>query len=154
MSSFTKLTYHVIFSTKYRQPLIRDTFRERLYEYIGGTIRGLKGHQIEIGGIEDHLHLLANFSPTTALSDVIRDIKANASRWINELGNVPGRFEWQKGYACFTVSYSQRVPVVTYIQNQREHHRRRTFQEEYIEFLKKHDIAFDERYVFEGEHHG
>jgi len=153
MSSFTKLTYHVIFGTKYRQPLIRDTFRERLYEYIGGTIRGLKGHQIEIGGVEDHLHLLANFSPTAAVSDVIRNIKANASRWINERGEVPGRFEWQKGYACFTVSYSQCELVGVYLRNQREHHRKRTFREEYIEFLLKHEIPFDERYLFEGEHH-
>jgi REP element-mobilizing transposase RayT len=154
MSSFTKLSYHVIFGTRYRQPLIRDSFRVRLYEYIGGTIRGLKGHLIEIGGIEDHLHLLANFPPVKAVSDVIRDIKANASRWINELGEVPGKFEWQKGYACFTVSYSQREPVGGYLRNQREHHRKRTFQEEYIEFLRKHDIGFDERYLFEGEHHG
>ncbi len=154
MSSFTQLTYHLIFSTKFRQPLIHDAFRERLYEYIGGTIRGLKGHLIEIGGVEDHLHLLANFSPTAALSDVIRDIKANGSRWINELGQVPGRFEWQKGYACFTVSHSHRDRVRKYIQSQREHHRKQTFQEEYIEFLRRHEIEFDERHLFESEHHG
>ena len=154
MGSFTKLTYHVIFSTKYRQRLIRDAFQERLYEYIGGTIRGLKGHLIEIGGVEDHVHLLANFSPAAALSDVIRDIKANASRWLNALGEIPERFEWQKGYAAFTVSYSQREPVEDYIRNQREHHRKRTFKDEYIEFLRRHDIEFEERYLFEAEHHG
>ena len=154
MSSFTKLTYHVIFSTKYRQPLIRESIRERLYEYLGGTIRGLKGHLIEIGGVEDHLHLLANFSPALSLSDVIRDLKSNGSRWVNELKAVPGRFEWQKGYACFTVSYSQRGQIQNYIRNQREHHRKRTFQEEYIEYLRRHEIEFDERYLFEGEYHG
>ncbi len=154
MGSFTKLTYHVIFSTKYRHPRIQDAFRERLYEYIGGTIRGLKGHLIEIGGVEDHVHLLANFSPAAALSDVIRDIKANASRWLNELDEIPSKFEWQKGYAAFTVSYSQRKPVRDYIRNQREHHRKRTFKEEYMEFLQRHDIEFEERYLFEAEHHG
>lgn len=154
MSSFTRLTYHVIFSTKYRQPLMSDSLRERLYEYHGGTIRGLKGHLIEVGGVEDHLHLLANFSPAAAISDVVRDIKANGSRWVNDLGDFPGRFEWQKGYACFTVSYSHRQQVRNCIQNQREHHRKRTFQEEYIEFLQRHEIEFDDRYLFEAEHHG
>ena len=154
MSSFTKLTYHVIFSTKYRAPLLADAFRDRLYEYIGGTVRGLKGHLIEIGGVEDHVHLLANFSPTTAISDIIRDVKANSSRWLNELGQFPSQFEWQKGYAAFTVSYSHRDAVRAYVQNQQEHHRTRTFVEEYIEFLKRHDIEFEERYLFEAEHHG
>ena len=154
MSSFTKLTYHVIFSTKYRQPLIREAFRERLYQYMGGAIRGLKGHLIEVGGVEDHVHLLANFSPTAALSSVIRDIKSNASRWVNEVGVDPGRFEWQKGYACFTVSYSHQEQVRSYIRIQREHHQKRTFQEEYIAFLRRHEIEFDERYLFESEHHG
>ncbi|MFN0195442.1 MAG: IS200/IS605 family transposase [Planctomycetaceae bacterium] len=154
MGSFTQLTYHVIFSTKYRHPLILDTFREELYKYIGGAIRGLKGHLIEIGGIEDHVHLLANFSPTLAVADVIRDIKANASRWLNDRGEISSKFEWQKGYAAFTVSFSQRGEVRRYIRNQKEHHRIRTFKEEYTEFLKRHDIEFDEQCLFEAEYHG
>jgi putative transposase len=154
MSSFTQLTYHAVFSTKYRHPLICDSFRERFYEYIGGTIRNLKGHLIEIGGVEDHLHLLATFPPTASVSDLIRDIKANASRWVNEQGEPDERFEWQKGYACFTVSYSHRPAVQRYIRNQQEHHRKRTFREEYIALLKKHDIAFDEKHLFEAEYHG
>lgn len=154
MGAFTRLTYHVVFGTKHRQPLIREKFRERLYGYVGGTIRELNGHLIEIGGVEDHVHILANLSAAKAVSDVIRDIKANASRWLNELPEVTTRFEWQKGYAAFTVSYSQVPSVRGYIQNQREHHRVTTFEEEYIAFLRRHDIEFEHRWLFEAEHHG
>lgn len=96
MSTFTKLTYHLVFSTKYRQPLIRYEFQKRLYEYIGGIIRAQNGHLIEIGGIEDHVHLLTNLPATKCISDCIREIKANASKWSNELSGVSQRFEWQK----------------------------------------------------------
>jgi REP element-mobilizing transposase RayT len=154
MGAYTNLAYHVVFATKYRRPLITDDFRERLYEYMGGIIRGLDGHLIQIGGIEDRVHLLANLSPAMAVSDAIREIKANASKWVNELSILQERFEWQKGYGAFTVSYSQIEAVRRYIQNQREHHRRRTFQEEYMEFLIRHGIEFDLQRLFEGEHHG
>ena len=87
MSRYTKLSYHIAFSTKYRHPLIQTAFQNRLYEYIGGIIRAQNDHLSEIGGIEDHIHLLANLSPTKAISDSIRDIKANASKWSNEVSN-------------------------------------------------------------------
>lgn len=143
-----------MFSTKHRHPLIQPIFQKRLYEYIGGIIRSQNGHLIEIGGIEDHIHLLANLSSVKAISDSIREIKANASKWSNELCDQKNRFEWQKGYGAFTVSYSQTESVRHYIQNQREHHQTKTFKEEYIEFLKLHDIAFENRYLFETEYHG
>jgi len=154
MGTFTKLTYHVVFSTKYRKPLITGELRNRLYEYIGGIVRGLNGYLIEIGGIEDHVHLLANFSPATALSASIRDVKANACRWANETAAVRGRFEWQKGYGAFTVSYSQIEAVRQYIQNQHEHHKTSSFHDEYLALLSRHEIHFEERYLFEAEHHG
>ncbi|MBS0656516.1 MAG: IS200/IS605 family transposase [Verrucomicrobia bacterium] len=154
MSTFTKLVYHIVFSTKYRKPLIRDTFCRRLYEYIGGIIRGQNGFLIEVGGVEDHVHLLASLSPVKSVSDSIREIKANASKWSNELSDVTSRFEWQKGYGAFTVSYSQIESVRHYIQNQHEHHQTRTFEDEYIAFLKLHNIAFDRQYLFETEHYG
>ena len=153
MSTFTKLTYHIVFSTKYRHPLIHNAFQKRLYEYIGGIIRGQNGHLIEIGGIEDHIHLLTSLSPKKSTSDAIREIKANASKWSNEL-DITRRFEWQKGYGAFTVSYSQIESVRHYIQNQREHHQTQTFEEEYITFLRLHDIVFDRQYLFETEHFG
>lgn len=154
MGSFTQLTYHVVFGTKYRRRSITDSLRERLYEYTGGTIRAKAGHLIEIGGVEDHIHLLVNLPAAVAVSDSIRDIKANSSRWVNDLPDQSKRFEWQKGYGAFTVSYSQIDVVRRYIQNQREHHRRKTFQEEYVELLKRHGIAFELEYLFEGEHVG
>lgn len=154
MGTFTKLTYHVVFSTKYRKPLITGELRNRLYEYIGGIFRGLNGHLIEIGGIEDHIHLLANFSPATALSASVRDVKANACRWANEKASARRRFEWQKGYGAFTVSYSQIDAVRQYIQNQQEHHKTSSFHDEYLALLNRHEIHFEERYLFEAEHHG
>ena len=154
MSTFTKLTYHIVFSTKYRRPLINETFQKRLYEYIGGIIRAQKGHLIEIGGIEDHIHLLVNLHPTKAISDSIRDIKANASKWSNELPKQKDRFEWQKGFGAFSVSYSQIDPIRQYIQNQNEHHKTKSFEEEFIQFLKLHKITFEHRYLFEDEHYG
>ena len=154
MSTFTKLTYHVVFSTKYRLPLIQTELQKRLYEYIGGIIHAQNGHLIEIGGVEDHIHLLANLSPTKAISDSIREVKANASKWSNELSDQTSRFEWQKGNGAFTVSYSQIESVRHYIQNQREHHQTKSFEEEYIRFLELHDIAFEHRYLFEAEYYG
>ncbi len=154
MGSFTQLTYHVVFATKHRRPTIIDAIQERLYEYIGGTLRAKKGQLIEIGGTTDHLHLLARLSPSLALADVVRDAKANSSRWMNEQSEVVSSFAWQKGYGTFTVSHSQNGTVQTYIRNQKQHHDQKTFQEEYIEFLKRHDIEFRLEYLFEDEHHG
>ncbi len=154
MSTFTKLAYHVVFSTKHRQPLIDNELHKTLYEYIGGIIRSLKGNLIEIGGIEDHIHILANLSPLKGISDSIREIKANASKWTNERPNRTSKFEWQKGYGAFTVSYSNINSVRQYIQNQREHHQSKTYEEEYIKFLEIHDISFERQYLFETEHYG
>ena len=153
VGSFTQLTYHVVFGTKYRHPSISDIIRERLYEYIGGTLRAKKGHAIEIGG--DHVHILARLSPTQAVADVIRDVKANSSKWINEQREIVKQtFEWQKGYGAFTVSYSQIPMVEDYVRRQKQHHRTKSFQEEYIEFLTRHGLEFRLEYLFEDEHNG
>ncbi|MEM7010540.1 MAG: IS200/IS605 family transposase [Verrucomicrobiota bacterium] len=153
MGSFTRLTYHIVFATKYRKPTIREEIQGRLNEYMGGTLRGKKGHLIEIGGVEDHVHLLAGLSPVLAVSDVIRALKANSSKWITENRLVDG-FEWQKGYGAFSVSYDRVEPIRKYIRNQKEHHKTRTFQEEYIGFLQRHGIEFELEYLFEDEHNG
>jgi REP element-mobilizing transposase RayT len=154
MGSFTQLTYHIVYATKYRHPSIIPDIRERLYEYIGGIIRAKQGHLIEIGGVADHVHILAHLSASLAVADVVRDVKANSSHWMNELSEMKRTFEWQKGYGAFTVSYSQVPKVRAYIQNQEEHHRTRTFEEEYTDFLNRHGIAFRPEYLFEDEHHG
>lgn len=154
MGSYTQLTYHIVFSTKYRRRVIIDPIRERLYEYIGGTLRTKKSHLIQIGGIEDHIHILAKLTPAIAVADAVRDLKANSSRWMNDQSEITSPFEWQKGYSAFTVSYSQIDVVRTYIQGQKEHHRTKTFQEEYIEFLKRHHLEFRLEHLFEDEHYG
>ena len=101
MGCFTQLTYQVVFATKYRRSTITDTIQERLYEYIGGTIRAKKGNLTEIGGGKDHVHILARLSPAIAVADVVRDIKANSSKWMNEQPESTETFEWQKGYGDF-----------------------------------------------------
>ncbi len=151
MSTFTNLLFHIIYSTKYRKPTIRRNWQDDLYGYIGGIVRDQKGTLLKIGGVEDHVHLLAKLSPTLAISDVLRRIKSNSSKWINERPDVIRKFEWQSGYAAFSVSESQLPSVVGYIGNQAEHHRKRTFEEEFLAILKKHHINFDMQYVFEQE---
>ncbi len=145
MSTFTKLTYHIVFATKHRTPLITDDLQTRLYKYVGGIIRAKKGHLIELGGVADHIHLLTHLSPKFSISDTTRDIKGSSSAWVNSDGPSDQHFEWQKGYGAFTVSYSNCHAVQRYIQNQTEHHRVRSFEEEYIEFLQQHQITFERR---------
>ena len=151
-STFTNLLYHIVYGTKYRQNLIVPSLREPLYEYIGGIIRAGKGVLIRIGGAGDHVHILAKLSPTIAISEALMLVKANSSKWVNEGDLVQPRFEWQTGYAAFSVSESRVGDVRRYIGAQEEHHRRRTFKEEFVELLRKHNIEFEERYVFEDEH--
>ncbi len=151
MSSFTNLLYHIVYSTKHRQPLIALNWQDNLHKYIGGIIRERDGIAIEIGGMPDHVHILAKLSPKRAIMDVLRDIKAGSSKWANESGHVRGRFEWQTGYGAFSVSHSQVSRVVEYIHTQAEHHRATTFQDEFLAMLRRHEIEFDMRYVFDEE---
>jgi REP element-mobilizing transposase RayT len=152
-STYTSLTYHVIFSTKNRKPMLRDAIRDETYRYIAGIIANKEGRLVEIGGVEDHVHLLTSCSPRMALADFIRDIKSNSSRWLHEEGRHAD-FGWQTGYAAFTVSQSQISAVQDYIRGQAEHHRQRSFEEEFRAILVRHGIQFDERFLFDGEHVG
>ena len=155
MGTYTQLNYHVVFATKFRRPSIAESIQERVYEYIGGTVRALNGKTIAIGGIEDHVHLLVNLPPSKPVSNCLRDIKANSSRWINQLtGRRRGHFAWQKGFGSFTVSYSQMDAVELYIRNQREHHRTRSFKEEFTDLLTRHSVEFRPEYLFEQEYVG
>jgi REP element-mobilizing transposase RayT len=141
--TYTKLVYHIVFSTKERAPLITGEIRDRLYEYLGGVIRGEKGSLMEIGGVEDHVHLLARFGAATAVSDMVQRIKGSSSHWLNQ--RPESWFAWQGGYGAFTVSESQVTTVRDYIRNQEEHHKRLSFKDELITLLRKHRIDFDER---------
>lgn len=151
MSTYTNLLFHIIYSTKYRKPTIDPIWQDELYAYIGGVLRENRGVLLKAGGIEDHIHLLAKSPPTIAVSDMLRLIKTNSSKWINEVKKPKKMFEWQPGYAALSVSESQVGAVESYISNQRKHHQTRTFQEEFLLLLKKHKIEYDVRYVFEQE---
>ncbi len=146
-SSYTNLLYHLIFSTKDRQPLIKGEHQQRLYEYIGGIIRGQGGISLAINGTEDHVHILAKLRPDKALSHVLRDLKANASGWLHDVFPDLRDFSWQRGYGAFTISQSNVNKVRDYIARQAEHHQRKSSREEFIEFLQANGIEFDERYV-------
>lgn len=144
----------MIFSTKYRRKTIRLDFREQLYQYIGGIIREKEGVLLEIGGVEDHIHIMAGFPATISVSDMLRFIKSNSSGWVNDTIKPMDKFAWQPGYGAFTVSHSQKPTVRRYIQTQEQHHQKKSFEIEFIQILVAHGIEYDPRYVFEEEHHG
>ncbi len=151
MSTHHGILVHVVFWTKYRVPVLDDSWRDDLLGYIGGSVKDHQALLLKAGGIEDHIHLLMKLHPRFAISSTLQLLKANSSRWINEQRKTPSRFQWQRGYGVFSVSQS-RVPAVTnYIANQREHHKQRGFEQEYVQLLRLHEIEFDERYVFEME---
>ena len=127
MSSFSRLTYHIVFSTKFRKPTIKPEHQEQIYQYIGGIIRSNQGSLIEIGGTNDHVHILGSLKPSVSVSKIVQEIKGSSSKWINETIKLDSPFEWQKGYGVFSVSYSGVQTVQHYIQNQEEHHRTRSF---------------------------
>lgn len=145
-SSHICLNVHLVFSTKNRLPIISNDFRERLYSYLGGIIKGLEAMPLAIGGVSDHVHLLVSLKSKHRLDYFLRDLKADSSIWIHT--ELKKKFEWQKGYGAFSVSPSNIEGVKKYIANQEEHHRQKTFQEEYRDLLKASGIEFDEKYLW------
>ena len=146
-STHLSLHYHLVFSAKERRNLIDFAWRERLHAYLGGVIRSLDGIPEAIGGIGDHVHLLIGLRATHRLADVMRELKSASSEWVHKEVRM-GIFAWQEGYGAFTVSVSNLEQVVRYIRQQEEHHRKRTFQEEYRELLERSGVSFDERYLW------
>jgi REP element-mobilizing transposase RayT len=146
-STHLSLHYHIIFSTKDRVPMITVAWRERLHAYLGGVIRNSDGVPEAVGGVADHVHLLIGLRATHNLADVVRDVKSVSSRWVHDEMRTLA-FTWQEGYGAFTVSPSQRDPERQYIADQEEHHRRRSFQEEYVELLRRSGVEYDERYLW------
>ena len=145
--SFTSFHSHFVWSTKERAPVIDQRIQDRLYGYIGGIIREKHGELLACGGTSDHIHLLLRTPSIIAHSDFCRHIKANSSKFVNKTFSIP-RFSWQEGYAGFAVSVSQLPRVKSYIKNQEEHHKKLSFQEEFVLLLKKHKIEFDAKYLF------
>ncbi len=147
--SFTCLHYHLIFSTKNRLPQITADLQARLYDYIGGILRSEKSTLLAAGGMPDHVHLLCSLSKELAVAVALRLIKANSSKWVHETFPQHRSFAWQVGYGAFAVSYSHLDSVKRYIARQEAHHRRTTFQAEFMAFLRKHHLEFDERYLWD-----
>ena len=145
--SFTNLLYHLIFSTKDRRPIITLEYQPRLYDYIGGIIRNFGGISLGINGVDDHVHVLAKLRPDKALSDVLRVLKCNVSGWMHDVFPRLADFSWQRGYAAFTVSQSNLLQVQRYIAQQKEHHLKVSFRDEFILFLKANGIEYDERFI-------
>jgi REP element-mobilizing transposase RayT len=146
--SYTCLQNHIIFSTKDRRPFLRPEELRRVCEYIGGIMRELGGSMKAANGMADHLHVAARCPARIAVPDLVRTVKANSSAWIHQTFPDLWAFGWQDGYAAFAVSPSVMPQVVAYIRTQEEHHRKMTFQEELIVFLKAHGIEYDERYIW------
>src|SRR5258706_9063542 len=147
--TFTNLLVHVVFSTKDRVPTLDSELKKRLFPYIGGIIRELGSTALLINGPADHVHILALLPAKAAVSDILAKVKANSSGWVHREFPEKRTFAWQTGYAAFSVSHSQKKSVLDYIANQEEHHRKVSFKEELILFLKKNGIEYDERYIFE-----
>lgn len=139
---------HITFSTKNRQPLLKKEIRERLYPYMAELIRSKGSECYRIGGIDDHIHVAIRLSPTSTLSKTISEMKTGTSKWLKGIDDSLTDFSWQEGYGAFSVSPKDLNAVNNYIDNQEEHHRNVTFQDEFRAFLKKYHIEYDERYVW------
>jgi putative transposase len=146
--SLSKVLVHLIFSTKHREPTIPPAIRPRLHAYIIGILANLKSPSLQTGGVSDHVHILCALSRTVSLADLMEEVKKSSSKWMKADGSVPG-FSWQAGYGAFSIGESQSDAVIRYIQNQDEHHRKMTFQDEFRKFLERYKVAYDERYVWD-----
>lgn len=140
---------HIVFSTKYRQPLIDDAIKLELFAYLAGACKALGCPPVRVGGYDDHVHILCQLSKSLPLMKLIAEIKANSSRWIKTKGENYHNFYWQEGYGAFSVSYRQIYKIEKYIKNQAEHHRKTTYQAEFVSLLKENQLAYDERYLWD-----
>jgi len=148
-NTFSQIYIQTVFAVSNRMSLITPTFKEDLYKYIAGIVRNQGQKLISINGMPDHAHILIGLKPSMALADLVRDIKADSSAYINKNRWVRGNFSWQEGYGAFSYGHSQLDAIISYIQNQEKHHRRRSFKKEYLGLLRKFDIAFEDKYVFD-----
>lgn len=147
-NTYTQIHIQVVFAVQNRQSLIGDEWKNDLFKYITGIVQKKDHKMLQINGMPDHIHMLFGMRPIQSISDLMKQVKQDSSKWINHQGLVNGRFSWQAGYGAFSYSRSQLPQVIKYIQNQEQHHKKKTFQEEYLEFLDKFDVDYDERYIF------
>jgi REP element-mobilizing transposase RayT len=147
--TFSQIYIQIVFAVKGRENLIADGWKTELHKYIAGTIKGKGQKPIIVNGMRDHIHAFVGLRPAMAIADLVRDIKNNATNFINERHLVTGKFAWQEGYGAFSYSHSHIGKVYDYILNQEMHHKRQTFKQEYLEMLQKFEIEYDEKYLFE-----
>ena len=147
--SLSKVIVHMIFSTKNREPFLDPEIRPRMHAYLATICRDLGGQGYRVGGVADHVHIVSTLPRTLSQASMIEELKTTSSKWIKGIDARYTQFHWQRGYGAFSVSPSQLDAVIQYVETQEEHHRTRTFQEEYRDFLRKHEIEFDERYVWD-----
>ena len=145
--TFSRLLYHIVFSTKQRTLFIDKDLQSRLYPYLEGVVRHQGGWLLALNGMPDHVHLLVRIKTDVSVAEAVRVLKANSSKWVHGQPDLPGHFAWQSGYAAFSVSESQEGVVRAYILNQEEHHRKKTFEVEHVHLLKRHNIEFDPAYL-------
>ena len=146
-NTYTQIHIQVVFAVQDRQSLIKNEWKDELYKYITGIIQNHEHKVLQINGMPDHIHILFGMRPTQSLSDLMKQVKQDSSKWINTNGFVNGKFSWQAGYGAFSYSKSEVTYVINYIKNQEIHHQKLTFQEEYLQLLKEFNIEFDERYI-------
>ena len=147
-NTYTQIHIQAVFTVQDRNSIIKMSFKNELYKYISGIIKN-NGHKVlAINGMPDHVHVFFGMRPSQSLADLMQDVKGDSSKWINQKGFINGKFSWQEGYGGFSYSKSQVNNVIDYIKRQEIHHRRKTFTEEYLEFLEKFEVPFDERYIF------
>jgi len=148
-NTYSQLYVQIVFAVKHRQNFIQEQFREELQQYISGIVSGKKQKLFAIYCMPDHIHLLVSIKPDISISDLVRDIKANSSSFIKEKKYVNSRFSWQEGFGAFSYSKSQTDAVVKYILHQPQHHQKKTFRAEYLEFMEKFQVEYEGRYLFE-----
>lgn len=148
-NTYSQIYIHVVFAVKGRENLINTKLKDELYKYICGIVKGNHEKVYAINGMPDHIHVLLSIKPNTLLSDLIRDIKASSSKWINSNNYIKGKFQWQEGFGAFSCSQSQIDKVIDYIDKQEIHHKKTSFKEEYLKLLKSYKIEYNEKYVFE-----
>ena len=146
--SLVKNYIHIVFSTKHRKPLINSRIENELHRYLGGICNKLDCQVLKVGGYTDHIHILCMLSKKTTLVKLLEELKSNSSKWIKTKGEEYNSFYWQDGYGAFSVNPAQIDIVINYIENQKEHHTKKTFKDEFISFLKKYEVEYDERYVW------
>ncbi|MCF8231978.1 MAG: IS200/IS605 family transposase [Bacteroidales bacterium] len=148
-NTYSQIYIQVIFAVQNRKALIKPQWEEEMYKYITGIVQSKGQKMLSINGTHNHIHFFMGMKPTCCLSDLVREIKKSSGNFIKEKHFTPFRFQWQDGFGAFSYSHSQLTDVIKYIENQKEHHRKKTFREEYLAFLKAFEIEFKDEYVFE-----